>query len=182
MTTQELRATIRREIAANKGYPKSVVILVALRVTQFVRSQKGLVWKLAYLPVGTTYKLLSEWLLGVEIPASTSIGPGLMIRHGVGIVVNPYVVIGSDVMLRHGVTLGNRYEADDCPVIEDEVEFGAGATVIGRVRVGRGARVGAGAVLVKDLPAGGIAYSPTTIVTKDVRPSAVEQPGAQDAG
>jgi putative colanic acid biosynthesis acetyltransferase WcaB len=166
MTTTEWRETVRRDIAANKGYPKSIVIVVCLRFAQLVRSRPGLLGKLAYLPVGTFYKLMSEWVLGVEIPASTKIGAGLMIRHGVGIVVNPYTVIGEDVMLRHGVTLGNRNELDDCPVVGCGVEFGAGATVIGPVTIGDHARVGAGAVLVKNLAPYAVAYSPTTIVEK----------------
>ncbi len=166
MTPTEFRGTLRRDLAANRGYPKSAVIVTLLRVAQLVRSRPGLAGRLAYLPVGVLYKLVSEWLLGVEIPASTRIGPGLMIRHGVGIVINPASVIGQDVMLRHGVTLGNRFELDDCPVVEDGVEFGAGATAIGRITIGEQARVGAGAVLVKDLPAGAVAYSPTTIVDK----------------
>jgi len=170
MTTDEWRETVRRDLAANRGYPKSIVILLFLRFAQLVRSRPGLLGKLAYLPVGAAYKLMSEWLLGVEIPASTQIGAGLMIRHGVGIVINPASVIGEDVMLRHGVTLGNRYELDDCPVIGRGVEFGAGATVIGRVVVGDHARVGAGAVLVKDLAPYAVAYSPTTIVERPPTP------------
>ncbi|CUR55113.1 putative serine acetyltransferase [metagenome] len=164
MTVSEWRSIIARDIAANKGYPKSVVILLALRTAQFVRSQPGLLARIAYLPVGSVYKLLSEWILGVEIPASTQIGAGLQIRHGVGIVLNPFSVIGEDVMLRHGVTLGNRLADDDCPVIGDGVEFGAGATVIGRVTIGDHARIGAGAVVVKDVPAGGVAYAPPTVI------------------
>jgi putative colanic acid biosynthesis acetyltransferase WcaB len=168
MTRNDWRTIVRRDLAANRGYPKSIVIVLGLRITQLLRSRSGLSGKVMYVPVAIAYKLVSEWILGVEIPPRTSIGPGLMIRHGVGIVINPHTVIGQDVMLRHGVTLGNRRERNDCPVIEDGVEFGAGATVIGRVTVGHHARVGAGAVLVKDLPPHGVAYSPTTIVPNDV--------------
>ncbi len=167
MTSSEWRTTVRRDLAANRGYPKSMVIVLALRTAQLVRSRRGLLGKVAYLPVAVAYKILSEWVLGIEIPASTKIGPGLMIRHGVGIVVNPHSVIGEDVMLRHGVTLGNRHHLDDCPVVERGVEFGAGATVIGRVTVGHHAKVGAGAVLVKDLPPYAVAYSPTKIVLNE---------------
>jgi putative colanic acid biosynthesis acetyltransferase WcaB len=166
VTIEQLRMTCRRDLAANKGYPKSVVVLVAFRVAQYFRSRRGLVGRIVYVPVGTAYKLFSEWLLGIEIPASTSIGPGLILRHGVGIVINPSVVIGADVMIRQNVTLGNRLEEHDCPVIEDGVELGAGAVVIGRVTVGAGARIGAGAVVVKDVPPGGVAINTST----EIRP------------
>lgn len=163
MTIEEWRRLCRADVSANKGYPKSVVVLLALRTAQLVRARPGFGGRLGYLVVGSAYKLLTEWLLGVELPASTSVGAGLRLRHGVGVVVNPAVVIGEDVMIRQGVTLGNRYAEDDCPIIERGVELGAGATVIGSVTVGAGARIGAGAVVVKDVPPGGTAYSPTTI-------------------
>lgn len=163
MDLTEWRAVVRREVVANRGYPKSVVVLVALRTAQLVRGRPGMAGRLGYVVVGGAYKLLSEWLLGVEIPASTQIGAGLRLRHGVGVVINPHVVIGEDVMIRHGVTLGNRHAEDDCPRIGDGVEFGAGAAVIGDISVGAGAKVGAGAVVVEDVPPGGVAYTPTVV-------------------
>src|SRR5690606_8711784 len=100
------------------------------------------------------------WIMGIELPASTSIGPGLRLRHGVGVVVNPATVIGADVMIRQHVTLGNRRTRDDCPVIEDGVEIGAGAVIIGAIAIGRGAKIGPNAVVVKDVPAGSVVYPP----------------------
>ncbi|MDN5853242.1 MAG: serine acetyltransferase, partial [Actinomycetia bacterium] len=90
--------------------------------------------------------------------------PGLRLRHGVATVVNPHSVIGAGVMLRHGATIGNRRSDTDCPTIEDDVEFGAGATVIGSVRIGRGARLGANVVVIEDVPAGATVYSPSTVI------------------
>jgi putative colanic acid biosynthesis acetyltransferase WcaB len=157
------RDGLRRDLRANRGLPKSLLIVVALRVTQLARSRPGIAGRLLYLPVAVAYKLVTEWFLGVEIPAATKVGPGLRIRHGIGIVINPSVEIGADVLLRHGVTLGNRREKDDCPVIGDRVELGAGAVVIGAVHIGEGAKIGAGAVVMRDVPAGGVAYVETTV-------------------
>jgi putative colanic acid biosynthesis acetyltransferase WcaB len=108
--------------------------------------------RLVALPVGILYKLVSEWLLGIEIPWRTEIGPGLRLYHGYGTVINDGCKLGCNVILRHGVTLGHLFEGGPCPTIEDSVEFGAGAQVLGGVRVGRGARVGAGAVVTHDVP------------------------------
>ncbi len=164
MTRARLSDELRADRSANRGYPKSVVVLAMLRTAQYARSQRGPAGRLAYLLVGTAYKLLAEWVLGVELPASTPVGPGLRLRHGVGTVVNPYAVIGANVMLRHGVTIGNRINDHDCPVIGDDVEIGAGATLIGAITVGDGARIGAGAVVVSDVPARGVALaSPATV-------------------
>lgn len=160
----EWRRTCRADIAANRGYPKSVVILLGLRTAQLAHSRPGPAWRAGYFLVAAAYKLVAEWLLGVEIPPTTCVGAGLRLRHGVGVVVNPAVVIGADVLLRHGVTLGNRVGARDCPVIGRGVELGAGATVIGDVTIGQFARIGAGAVVVTDVPAYGTAKGPRSVV------------------
>lgn len=163
MNATDWRAVWARDVAANRGYPKSVVVLTLLRLAQATRSRRA-TRLLLYPVVGTVYKVFSEWLLGIEIPASTPVGPGLRLRHGVGVVVNPAAVIGEDVMIRQGVTLGNRRHDTDCPVVHDRVEIGAGATIIGAVTIGAGARIGAGAVVVTDVPAGGVAHVSGTVV------------------
>lgn len=164
MNATELRTTLRADLAANRGYPKSALVVVLLRSAQFVRARRGPIGRIGYLGVGAAYKFVVEWVLGIEIPASTSIGPGLRLRHGVGTVVNPHAVLGAGVMLRHGVTIGNRRTETDCPVVEDDVELGAGATVIGSVRVGSGARLGANVVVISDVPAGATVYSASTVI------------------
>lgn len=164
MASQGFDEFVRQDLAANRGYPKSMAVLMAFRTAQWVRARPGLAGRLGYLVVGTAYKLFSEWLLGIELPASTQVGPGLRLRHGVGLVVNPATVIGADVMLRHAVTLGNRRTESDCPRLADGVEVGAGAIIIGEVLVGRGARIGAGAVVTSDVPAQATVLSPTPVV------------------
>lgn len=154
------RNAVHADRAANAGYAKSRLILRWLRAAQRWRAGRGPLARVMHLVVGGGYKLATEWVLGCEIPASTRIGPGLRLRHAFGVVVNPATVIGANVMLRHGVTLGNRRYADDCPVIADDVEIGVGATVIGAITVGRGARIGPGAVVVSDVPPHAVVRSP----------------------
>ena len=62
------------------------------------------------------------------------------------------------------MTLGNRRSSSDCPIIEDDVEIGVGAVIIGAVRIGRGARIGPNAVVVKDVPPGAVVYSPASVL------------------
>jgi len=165
-TTGIYRQLVSADQRANRGYPKSQLILLLFRVTQCVRElrcgSRGA--KALYPFVAALYKIASEWILGVELPASTRCGPGLRLRHGVGVVVNPGSVIGANVMIRHGVTLGNRRSVDDCPEIEDDVEIGVGAVIIGDVTVGKGAKIGPNVVVVKDVPAGAVLYSPPSAV------------------
>lgn len=89
----------------------------------------------------------------LDIPWSLQAGPGLKLLHGVGIVVNADTVIGTNVTIMQCVTIGGTQRG--IPIIEDDVIVCANATVLGAIRLGRGAVVGAGAVVVKDVPAGG---------------------------
>lgn len=162
MNILTLRENLKLDFAANRNYPKSKVVLASLRVTQFARELPGPVGSVSRVILGSLHKLLTEWMLGVELPPSTKVGPGLRLRHGIGTVVNPNTIIGRNVMIRQGVTLGNRVGIDDCPQIGDDVEIGAGAVVIGAVSIGQGARIGPNAVVVKDVPAETVVYSPSS--------------------
>lgn len=159
----DTRSVIRADRRANAHYPKSRLILRWLRAAQAWRTRGGPLGRTGYLLVGGSYKIVTEWVLGVELPASTEIGAGLRLRHGVGVVVNPATRIGSGVMIRQHVTLGNRQSTSDCPTIEDDVEIGVGAVIIGAVTIGRGARIGPNAVVVKDVPPGAVVYSPISV-------------------
>jgi serine O-acetyltransferase len=109
------------------------------------------------LPVlGPAIARCNQFLTGVEIGPGAQIGPGLMIVHGEGLVVGGFVRIGSNAILLHQVTIGS---ADPgrrgaMPVIGDDVFIGAGAKVIGEIRVGDGAFIGVNAVVAQDVPAG----------------------------
>ncbi|HEX6268055.1 MAG TPA: serine acetyltransferase [Burkholderiales bacterium] len=77
----------------------------------------------------------------------------ILMPHPYGIVIHRNAVLGSRVTVMHQVTIGSRHPADpDAPVIEDNVLIGAGAKILGAVRVGRGATVGANAVVTLDVP------------------------------
>lgn len=91
---------------------------------------------------------------GISIPFNTAIGPGFYIGHFGGIVVNGRAEIGANCNISQGVTIGqsNRGERKGCPVIGDNVYIGPGAKVIGRVRVGHNAAIGANAVVTHDVP------------------------------
>lgn len=93
-------------------------------------------------------------ITGVEIHPGATIGRRFFIDHGMGVVIGETAEVGDDVMLYHGVTLGGRSmeRTKRHPTVEDSATIGAGARVIGPVVVGRGAQVGANAVVVKDVP------------------------------
>lgn len=107
----------------------------------------------------------SHFLTGVDIAPAARIGPGLRIAHGTGIVIGNAVEIGAGCLLMHGVTLGapTLSRIGDMPKLGDRVTVGAQASVIGAVRIGDGAFIGAHALVTRDVPAGCLATSKTEL-------------------
>jgi serine O-acetyltransferase len=92
---------------------------------------------------------------GIEIHPAARIGAGIFIDHGMGVVIGATTVIGENVTLYQGVTLGGTSldrVGKRHPTLEDEVVVGVDALVLGNIRIGRKARIGAGAVVLKDVP------------------------------
>lgn len=104
---------------------------------------------------------------GIELPYSAQVGRGVVIEHQGGIVIHGASVIGDRCIIRQGCTLGlRRLDAlDAAPILDSDVELGAGAVLLGRIHIGRGAKIGANAVVLVDVPAGGRAFGvPARIV------------------
>ena len=98
-----------------------------------------------------------ETLTGVSFTKAAEIGPGLRIHHFGNIFIHSGVKIGANCTLRQGVTIGNRHEGGGVPVLGDDVELGAYAQVLGEIRIGDGARIGALSVVLQDVPPGATA-------------------------
>lgn len=95
-----------------------------------------------------------RWISGIEIHPGATIGRGLFIDHGMGVVIGETAEIGSCVTLYHGVTLGGTSlnKGKRHPTLEDGVVVGAGAKILGAITVGENCRIGANAVVVKTVP------------------------------
>ncbi|MYD42842.1 MAG: serine O-acetyltransferase [Gammaproteobacteria bacterium] len=93
--------------------------------------------------------------LGVDIHPAANIGQGIMLDHATGIVVGETAVIGDDVSMLHSVTLGGtgKESGDRHPKIRRGVLLGAGCKIIGNITIGEGSKVGAGSVVLEDVPA-----------------------------
>jgi serine O-acetyltransferase len=109
---------------------------------------------------------LGRWLTGIEIHPGAKIGKRLLIDHGMGVVIGETAVIGDNVTLYQQVTLGgvSLDPGKRHPTIEDDVVIGAGAAVLGPFTVGKGARVGSNAVVLRAVEPG------TTVVGVPARP------------
>jgi serine O-acetyltransferase len=107
-------------------------------------------------------------------------GPGFILIHATGVVINGSVRGGSNVSLEHQVTIGA--ERRQIPVIGNEVFIGAGAKIIGPVTVGDGARIGANAVVVHDVPAWSTAVGVPARVVSRREPETLPGPVVSDQG
>lgn len=97
----------------------------------------------------------SRFLTGVEIHPGATIGRGVFIDHGMGVVIGETAEIGDNVTLYQHIVLGGtgKERGKRHPTIERNVVIGAGAKVLGALQIGEGARIGAGAVVLQDVPA-----------------------------
>ena len=112
---------------------------------------------------------LAEMLCGVTIGVLARIGRRLVIEHSGAIVVHGLAVIGDDCIIRQGVTIGNRRmdRPLEAPQLGHRVNVGAGAKILGAVRVGDDADIGANAVVITDVPAGALAVGvPARIILR----------------
>ncbi len=128
----------------------------------------GLKW------LGRFVSHLGRWLTGIEIHPGARIGRRFFIDHGMGVVIGETAEIGDDVTLYHGVTLGGTSWAKGKrhPTLADQVVVGAGAKILGPITIGKAARVGSNAVVVKDVPPGATAVGiPARIVPQSDDPA-----------
>src|SRR4030066_1585226 len=111
-------------------------------------------WQHGHPLVGRLFSQVMRGVTGIEIHPGATIGQGLFIDHGMGVVIGETAEIGKDVTLYHGVTLGGtRLEKGKRhPTLDDRVGVAAGAKILGAITIGSDTRIGANAVVVKSVP------------------------------
>jgi serine O-acetyltransferase len=124
-------------------------------------------WRRGFKWLGRFVSHLGRWLTGIEIHPGAQVGRRVFIDHGMGVVIGETAEIGDDCTLYHGVTLGGTSwnKGKRHPTLARGVVIGAGAKVLGPIRVGEGAKIGSNAVVVREVPAGATAVGiPARIV------------------
>ncbi|MBI4245633.1 MAG: serine O-acetyltransferase [Candidatus Rokubacteria bacterium] len=115
-------------------------------------------WNAGWLTLARFMSHVSRFLTGIEIHPAAKIGSGLFIDHGMGVVIGETAEIGENVTLLQGVTLGGTSLKREKrhPTLGDNVVVGAGAKILGAFTIGNGSRIGAGSVVVREVPSNSV--------------------------
>jgi putative colanic acid biosynthesis acetyltransferase WcaB len=134
-----------------KGY----IFWIFFKTSQFFT--KNIVLKILGFPIRIFYKILFNWIFGIDIPDSTKIGKGFNVYHGQGLVINSQTIIGKNVIVRQNTTIGNSHQNGGSPIIEDNDDIGANSVIIGEIIIGSNSVIAAGSIVIKNV-------EPNTIV------------------
>lgn len=109
-------------------------------------------WKIPFIP--RLISQISRFFTGIEIHPGASIGKRFFIDHGMGVVIGETTIIGDDVLIYQGVTLGGTGKdlGKRHPTIQSNVTVGAGAKILGNITIGEFSNIGAGSVVIDDVP------------------------------
>ena len=142
-------------------HPRFVPVLL-IRLSQLCHARKPL------RPFSMVFSLANVLMFGLEVTPRCKIGPGLLIPHTSGTVIGA-AELGNNVTIFQGVTLGAKFAdlgftPETRPVLEDGVVIGAGAKVLGGIRIGRNGVVAANSLLFESVPANGFAIGVPAVV------------------
>ena len=153
MIRQDLQAIFDRDPAATSKLEVILTYagfhaLLAYRVSHWLKEHH-----VPFLPRAISQ--LARWLTGIEIHPSARIGVGFFIDHGMGVVIGETAEIGDFVTLFQGVTLGGtgKERGKRHPTLGNHVVVGAGAKILGGIKVGDNVKIGANSVVLKSVPA-----------------------------
>jgi serine O-acetyltransferase len=153
-------ALIREDVAnvvehdpAAKSRLEVYLCYSGLHAVWFYRMNHWL-WNHRLFLLGRLLSQAARFLTGIEIHPGAKIGRRLFIDHGHGVVIGETAIVGDDVTLYQGVTLGGtgKEHGKRHPTIEDNVVVGGGAKILGNITVGKNCRIGAGSVVLRNVP------------------------------
>ncbi len=173
-------AAIRRDIKAAKqrdpAAPTTLEVIFAYPGVHAIWGHRisHWLWNRGARVTARTFAELTRILTGVDIHPGAILGSGLFIDHATGVVIGETAEVGDDVMMYHGVTLGG--SGSDTgkrhPTVGDRVTIGAGAKILGAIKIGDDSRIGANAVVVKSVPSSAVVIGvPGQVISRHGRSS-----------
>jgi serine O-acetyltransferase len=169
---QRLRDDIRTVLERDPAARSRLEVLLCypgVHAQAFHRVAHGL-WNRGWLRSGRFLSHISRFVTGIEIHPAARLGPGLFIDHGMGVVIGETTEVGRNVTLLQGVTLGGTSLKREKrhPTLGDSVVVGAGAKILGGFRIGDNSRIGAGSVVVREVPPNSVVVGvPGRVTYKD---------------
>jgi serine O-acetyltransferase len=153
MWLREQICTIRERDPAARSAVEIVLTYPGLHAQIFHRVAHALRQRRLYLPARVVSHL-GRFLTGIEIHPGATIGRRLFIDHGMGVVIGETSIIGDDCTIYQGVTLGGtgKQRGKRHPTLGNKVVVGVGAKILGAVTIGDEAKIGGGAVVLRDVP------------------------------
>jgi serine O-acetyltransferase len=150
---EDIAAVLERDPAARSKL-EIVLLYSGLHALWWYRIHHWL-WKHHWLFLARALSQFARWLTGVEIHPGATIGRRFFIDHGMGVVIGETAEVGDDVTLYQGVTLGGTTlnPGKRHPTIGNGVVIGGGAKILGNIHIGDNCRIGAGSVVLRDVPA-----------------------------
>jgi serine O-acetyltransferase len=148
----DIRVALERDPAA-RSWLEVLLCYPGVHALAFHRVAHRL-WQRGWLRLARFVSHVSRFLTGIEIHPAARIGRGLFIDHGMGVVIGETAEIGENCTLLQGVTLGGTSLKREKrhPTLGNNVVVGAGAKILGAFKIGDGSRVGAGSVVVREVP------------------------------
>jgi serine O-acetyltransferase len=146
-------ATVLERDPAAKSQLEVYLCYSGLHALWFYRVNHWL-WNHNFLLLGRWMSQVARLFTGIEIHPGARIGRRLFIDHGMGVVIGETAIVGDDVTLYQGVTLGGtgKEHGKRHPTVLDSVVIGGGAKVLGNITIGRNCRIGAGSVVLRNVP------------------------------
>ena len=166
---------ILQDWPANAGNSKGCFVLVFFRFCQWIRGRPFCLWVVG-IPILALYVIVVHWFMGIELDYKTTVGPGLSLQHGMGLVVHQRVLIGAGCTLRHGVTIGERPPRTGVPVLEYHVDVGVNAVILGPIVIGAGSIIGAGAIVIHSVLPGSVVVGNPARVIRQIGSVEIERP------
>jgi serine O-acetyltransferase len=158
---EDIRCVFERDPAARNGF-EVLTAYPGLHAVWFHRAAHAL-WGVRLRWLARVLANIGRLLTGIEIHPGAQIGRRFFIDHGTGVVIGETTIIGNNVRLYQAVTLGaKRFPVDEHgslvkgiarhPIVEDDVVVYAGATILGRITIGRGSTIGGNVWLTRSVP------------------------------